>query len=819
MELVKNTTGSKPSKGLFEKVKSVFQSSKKSNVNQKISSNVITVHLESSILKQESESKKIFDDELKANLDIIDKISRYLNDTQEHFNKELVKEEEAMNISEIDALPNEIICKIFDYLDFCDRKNASLVSKKWRHAFLESYYLKNIMIKANNQLFLSNRPSSSPNNSLKHGHRSSSSMALSIYSSSSNFNYQLYNNLVNLEFDSDAADVSLLVKNLQQGKNNEEIKRLPKLQTLKFFKTTMSAKTLIDLLNEAPNLNNLSIIECDSLFMTGFLTFSLSQDKIDALNNLVELNLSKNRYMTDFLLNLFLNSTNSLQRLDLSYCNFTKTNFKSIENTKFQVPTLGNCVLTFENLIKQSKRLTNLESINLSGIDNLIHNQESFFELIEKLPNLKEIQLENLPNLKVDTVVKLLALTPRLKCINLNNSIQNDDLKQNGIEIFLEKSRNLHEDLNSHLEIIKLKRAKINDPRLLSSQFTSLIHLTYLDLSCMMFQRSFGTVNRLNEFVEEFAFNLSRCHNLEHLNLSYCDFLVNDSFIKIISKNFKNLKHLDIRNCSQITDTSLHFISTFMTKLVYLDLSWCQNISDSGLDASIKHGDENRLLNEFNKHINGSCRCIRKYTEQPFLLLKTKNELNSESRKQFCGCVESGNDASLDSSSRVEIAQDFEINPNVSLKNLSSLKVLKLEACVNVSDLGLFNGVNWKKLNELDIKLCTNISGDYVKDEMSKKYFSNFKTLNLNQCLKFKEENLLFLVENSPNLRELSVGGLSCVTNNLIETLLRMRKLLVLLDISFCTDVNESCVEKYEQFLLNEYGLRDFFIDKRFISK
>lgn len=60
----------------------------------------------------------------------------------------------------INALPVEIICQIFSFLAVPERKNASLVCKKWRYAFLNNQFLSDILIKANNHLFIS-RPTSS----------------------------------------------------------------------------------------------------------------------------------------------------------------------------------------------------------------------------------------------------------------------------------------------------------------------------------------------------------------------------------------------------------------------------------------------------------------------------------------------------------------------------------------------------------------------------------------------------------------------------------------------------------------------------------
>ena len=60
----------------------------------------------------------------------------------------------------INTLPIEILCQVFSYLEVSERKNASLVCRKWRFAFLNTNFLSDVLIKANNYLFIS-RPTSS----------------------------------------------------------------------------------------------------------------------------------------------------------------------------------------------------------------------------------------------------------------------------------------------------------------------------------------------------------------------------------------------------------------------------------------------------------------------------------------------------------------------------------------------------------------------------------------------------------------------------------------------------------------------------------
>jgi hypothetical protein len=593
----------------------------------------------------------------------------------------------------------------------------------------------------------------------------------------------LYKNAVNLEFEKDSADVTMLLKNLINLNTTSNSKSLfPSLKNLKFFKTTMSSKALIELLKEAPCLTSLHLMQCDSLLMTGFLNFTITNEI--KLENLTELVLSKNRYLTDTILNIFINATFNLKLLDISFCCLTKNKFKSLSNNNEQKTQLSNSnvCLTLENLKNIfDNKLKKLESINLSGIDLFNTDDEALVDLIDKLPELKVLKLASLPNLKLDSVSRILRKLSKLSQIDLENSIQIDDLNQKSIETILETITSMENNLKDCFKIISMKKAKINNPQMLLEQIGSFENLVHLDLSCALFQRSFSTPARLNQYIENFAINLSKCDKLEFLELSYCDFLVNDTFIKIIAQNLLKLKKLDLRNCSNITDVSLHYITYFLVNLTYLDISWCQNLSDNGFDFNIQFEDSKKLLNEFNKHLNGACRCMRRYTEQPFLLIKTKAQIAQSEKKNFCSCNpnEEIEIKEIDFKS-IQKADESLIKDNFSLKSLKHLKVLKLEACINISDDGLANGLNMYQLQELDIKLCTNITGDFVPND-SKTKFNNLKILNLNQCIKFKEENLVNLLTRSSNLKELSLSAIQSVTNRVVEILLKEKKLLTLL--------------------------------------
>jgi hypothetical protein len=230
---------------------------------------------------------------------------------------------------------------------------------------------------------------------------------------------------------------------------------------------------------------------------------------------------------------------------------------------------------------------------------------------------------------------------------------------------------------------------------------------------------------------------------------------------------------------------------------------------------------------------------MRRAIEQPFKLLKIKAERTQDLARNgasvntasICTCkiksMQEYVNTNENSNENEHASREADTDEMLSLRNLKKLKVLRLESCVNVTNAGLFYGLDLGELDELDIKLCTNINGEFIYsmlqfsdgDFTGRILFNKLRSLNVNQCMTFREENLMFIVENAPNLRELSVSALPTVTDTLVDLLLRLKRMLVLFDVSFCPNVSESSVDKYEMFLFNEFGSKEFFLDKRFISK
>ncbi len=537
------------------------------------------------------------------------------------------------------------------------------------------------------------------------------------------------------------------------------------------------------------------------------------------LENLKELSLSKNRYLNDQVFNLFLEITPNLNKLDLSYCFLTKTQFSSLksDNTNIQNPiiSLSSAIFTFENVCKLIEKHGNrIKSLNLTGID-LLNKEENILKLLVNIENLclNELIAENLNTLKLRTMCKILNKQNQLDYLNINNSMQvQDDYSggnystSNGFDlIFTEMfdNNNGAQNLCMTLTRLKLKKLYLNTNCYVLCDISKIMNLRYLDLSYCTLNCSFTNKTQLNIFIKQFSCNLSLLKHLETLILSYCEFLVNDYLIQKISLALAKLRYLDIRNCSNINDKSMHFIAKYLSNLEYLDVSWCRKLTDYGLSKNLNEAVLN-FENSFSSHTSfGYCKCS--------MCVRMLTNGVHASRYLANNNFEDG----FDDDFKDDEVDGVVIESDVCLKNLKKLKILKLESLNNISDIGLINGINLSQLHELDIKLCTNITGSFVvKDENL-----NLKVLNLNQCVKFKNENLIELLKYCKSLKQLFASACPAMSNNIIEYLRTNRVILNILDVSYCNNVNEHYMDLYEQFLYNEYCSKDFFIDKRFISK
>ena len=56
-----------------------------------------------------------------------------------------------------------------------------------------------------------------------------------------------------------------------------------------------------------------------------------------------------------------------------------------------------------------------------------------------------------------------------------------------------------------------------------------------------------------------------------------------------LGKHCHKLRHLNLENCSAITDRAMKYIGEGCPLLTYLNISWCDNVQDRGVQHLLTH--------------------------------------------------------------------------------------------------------------------------------------------------------------------------------------------------------------------------------------
>lgn len=447
------------------------------------------------------------------------------------------------------------------------------------------------------------------------------------------------------------------------------------------------------------------------------------------------------------------------------------------------------------------EKAAQIKALNLTEIE-LFAKEEYLHNLLINIEDLQleELTIERLKNLKTKSISQVLNKQNQLKSLNLNNSMTFDECHKTD---YLLRSifdyQNGSHLLVDTLESLKLKSARLESDLFLLCELGKFTNLKCLDLSQCVFQSKFSNAKELQIFTKNLATHLSNCTRMETLILASCEVLVDDYFVKTIAYRMRKLTHLDLRNCSKITDASLHYICTYLSELTYLDVSWAPRLSDHGFDSSLDKASVLKFETSYKSHTSfGYCRCD--------ICSKQLTNVRQVSLKRLSDVEEP-----------IEEADEIVVRPGVNVNDLKMIKVLKIEACDNLTDASVRRFFEMDNLVELDLRLCTNLKGDFVDADSQQR--ANLSRLNLNKCINVGEANLIRVLKACLHLRELGASGCEGMTNNVMNYLMESRSVLNRLDVSYCTSVSESVVENYEQFLSSEFALTEFNIEKKFISR
>jgi F-box and leucine-rich repeat protein 9 len=185
---------------------------------------------------------------------------------------------------------------------------------------------------------------------------------------------------------------------------------------------------------------------------------------------------------------------------------------------------------------------------------------------------------------------------------------------------------------------------------------------------------------------------------------------VEENLMTEICKVLKDLKVLNLRKCSHVTDYCLREISK-VEHLEVLDITNCELVTDEGIHEALLTGTPKKKLRELYFGL------LSNITENLFARLGTKLH-NQLTYLDLGGSTNLADDAlqtifchfpyirhlNLDSCCKISdygITGKFQNQCYFSIKNLRALKVLRLQNCYKITDFALIDSFEFNELKEL----------------------------------------------------------------------------------------------------------------------
>uniref|UniRef100_A0AAY4DVC5 F-box domain-containing protein n=1 Tax=Denticeps clupeoides TaxID=299321 RepID=A0AAY4DVC5_9TELE len=427
---------------------------------------------------------------------------------------------------ETPELPVEIITYILSFLHASDRKEASLVCRKWYDASQDFQFQKDVTFKF---------PASISSLEVIRGLGSRSRCGLVIS-----------------HLDGSSVSKAVLVEvGLHLG---------PRLESLALPGCSITESSLLGLLPQLTGLRKLDLRGLDSLFMSGaFLSREEHRQQVRwALEGLEELNLSDLRYLSDLTFNRLTGCTPRLQRLAVAGCHI------AFEFDPYRGRPVGpdsSALLSLRNL----RRLLQDQAATIRALDlsRTSITPESLRTVVQ-VPGLTlhELRLQGCKELSDQAVEVLCRHQPSLRCLDLSGCTELTNRSVGAVASGLAK-----------LQVLSLSRDwRVTENGL--AELAKLPHLKSLDLSeCLHVSGA--------EIVKGLSSPQPRAQ-LESLSLRSCCY-IRVAIFSMAQLLGSSLRVLDLTSCVYLTDLSVRAIATYLPGLLVLRLGWCKEVTDWGL--------------------------------------------------------------------------------------------------------------------------------------------------------------------------------------------------------------------------------------------
>lgn len=387
------------------------------------------------------------------------------------------------------------------------------------------------------------------------------------------------------------------------------------------IKKLLFSNTLIDgaalkSLAETPDLKLqlLEVRSCDQLTNTGILALTSHQ------TSLRELDVSLCSRVTDQSLVHICKNLVNLEYLNVQRCRaVTDLGVMELHRLKkLKSLNVSECELITKDGL--SKGICPEDNILLEDLDihSLNLDQTGLIMILEKLPNLRSLDISYCFNAVTDTSIQVIfknqVLLQSLKmsyCDKVSDagltgmgklevegendgpimsSYDNSSTHQR-ISLGSRAEEEIVRDAKRKLDVMRMCE-KINTNTFTGYSLARLKNLQVLDISACNRITDVSLTYAFN-FKELFILNLSRCQqityegivhlvencpSIEHFNLIDC-YNLRDEAVTEIVKGLHRLQTLELKGCNQLTDKTLESVQTYCRKLKFLDVQGCRNVS------------------------------------------------------------------------------------------------------------------------------------------------------------------------------------------------------------------------------------------------
>ncbi|XP_051237471.1 uncharacterized protein fbxl9 [Dicentrarchus labrax] len=621
------------------------------------------------------------------------------------------------DVVETPELPLEIIVYILSFLDASDRKEASLVSRRWYSASQDSRFQKNVT-------FCFPASASALELIRGLGRRSRCSLIIT-------------------QLDGLSMSRTLLQEvGLCLG---------PNLESLALPGSSITEASLLALLPHLTSLRRLDLGGLDSLFMSGaFLSREEHRQQVrSALSGLEELGLSDLRYLSDLTFSRLTGCTPRLRRISLAGCHIA-FEFDPYRGCPVGAVEDSSAMLSLRILRRfLTEQKSTLVALDLSRTSVTPESLRTIAQVNDLV--LEELFLHDCKELTDYSVEILVKHQPSIQRLDMSacTSLTNRSVLA------------IARGLKTLTHLCLSRDWRITESGL--AELLSVSSLKSLDLSvCLHIS---GT-----EIVKGLTGSSTR-PQLETLILKSCTYIRDLAVFSLTQLLGDTLRELDLTSCIDVTDLSVRSIATFLRRLVVLRLGWCKEVTDWGLlgmeERATCDRDQQTGLSFTRTFGNmGFFKPPRlPFEERPKVV--TQNDLEQFKQQAETSLLALNRLQELDLSACLKLT-DSSITQVVRYPDLRQLSLSMLPEITDASLASVAR--HCRSLTSLSVSHCPGVTDRGV--EQAAPCLHRLQHLNLSSC-NITDRSLLCLVQHCRRLRTLDISrckNISATTVHLLQS-------------------------------------------------